>query len=155
MGDWGSEEVFVETAEGLGLFEFLRGAVMVRCGNVVVSETVLETTVKQALLVPGVTSAGRTEISGEWEEQLHLPQRAPKEKMDSTGRIIGHPEMKAGESGAYAVVLRCAKAALRTLTKQLCIIATDMLPFTVSEPIATLPSKNTLLPLPTLHAALS
>jgi hypothetical protein len=88
LGDWGSEEVFVETAERLGLFEFLRGALMARCGNVVVSGTVLETTVKQALLVPGVTSAGRTEIPGEWEEQLHLPQRVAKEKMDSTGRII-------------------------------------------------------------------
>jgi hypothetical protein len=44
----------------------LRGVVMAWCGNVVVSGTVLETTAKQALLVPGVTSAGRTEISGDW-----------------------------------------------------------------------------------------
>jgi hypothetical protein len=65
LGDWGNEEVFVEAAEGLGL-EFLRGTVTARCGNVVVSGTVLETTAKQALLVLGVTSAGRTEISGEW-----------------------------------------------------------------------------------------
>ena len=65
LGDWSSEEVFVEAAEGLDLLEFLRSAVMAWRGNVVVSGTVLETTVKQALLVPGVTSAGRTEISGE------------------------------------------------------------------------------------------
>ena len=65
MGDWGSKEVFVEAAEGLGLLEFLRGTVTAWCGNVVVSGTVLETTAKQALLVLGVTSAGRTERSGE------------------------------------------------------------------------------------------
>jgi len=66
LGDWGSEEVFVEAAEGLGLLEFLRGTVTAWCGNVVVSGTVLKTSTKQALLVLGVTSAGRTEISGEW-----------------------------------------------------------------------------------------
>jgi hypothetical protein len=61
--DWDSEEVFVEAAEGLGLLEILRGTVTAWCGNVVVSGTVLKTTAKLAL---GVTSAGRTEISGEW-----------------------------------------------------------------------------------------
>jgi hypothetical protein len=65
LGDWGSEEVFVEAADGLGLLDFFRGAVTAWCGNVVVSGTALETTAKQAVLVLDVTSAGRTEISGE------------------------------------------------------------------------------------------
>ena len=75
--------------------------------------------------------------------------------MDSTGRIIGHPEMKAGESGVYAVVLRRAKAALRTLTNNFALSLPICCRLRLAEPIATLPSKNTLLPLPTLHAALS